>query len=133
MFRRLSACSLLCAWLCASGAMLDIAQVLAWTRMFAGYARTESLSAAARETFDPAKPCEICRALGNARAASGSDSPAAFPAGGDKVVLISERSAPFVALSAKRAWPRVQPVSAPARFGDVPVPPPRGPAPIALS
>jgi hypothetical protein len=133
MFRRLSAVSLLCAWLCASGAMLDVAQMVAWTRMFQGYARTESLAAAARETFDPAKPCEICRAVSKAREASGRHAPAVPAASGEKMVLIFERCAPFVALSAPRTWPGVAPARAPVRAADVPVPPPRGPAPLALS
>jgi hypothetical protein len=125
MFRRLSAVSLLCAWLCASGAMLDITQVFAWTRMLAGYARTESFAAAAKETFDPAKPCAICKAVSKAREASGCQGPAVPSAGGEKLVLILEASAPFVALSAERAWPASPSVSAQALCGDVPVPPPR--------
>jgi poly(3-hydroxybutyrate) depolymerase len=133
MFRRLSAVSLLCAWLCASGAMLDLAQVAAWARMFAGYARTESLASAAKATFDPGRPCEICKAVSMAREASGRHAPAVPSAGGEKMVLIFERSAPFFAPSALRTWPEAAPASAPARSAEVPVPPPRGPAPIALS
>jgi hypothetical protein len=125
MFRRLSSVSLLGAWLCASGAMLDMAQAVAWTRMFAGYARTESLAAAARETFDPAKPCGICKAVSMAREASGRHAPPVPQAGAEKMVLIFERCAPFVALSAKRTWPVAAPVSAQVRSGDVPVPPPK--------
>jgi hypothetical protein len=125
MFRRVSAISLLCAWLCASGAMLDVAQVFAWTRMFAAYARTESLAAAARETFDPGRPCEICRAVSKAREASGQHGPAAPSAGGSKMVLILERPMPFVAMSARRTWPMVPSVRAQGRCSDIPVPPPR--------
>ncbi len=86
MSRRLASISLLTAWLCASGAMLDVAQVVAWTRMFAGYARTESIAAAARETFDPGKPCAMCRAVSKARDAG------------------CDRHAP--AVQASRAWIR---------------------------
>ena len=96
MARRLPALSLLLAWLCASGAMLDVAQVAAWARMFAGYVRTESVAAAARETFDPAKPCQICRAVSKARAAAAPR--AAVPsAGPEKIILIFERSALLLA------------------------------------
>jgi len=133
MFRRLSAASLLCAWLCASGAMLDVAQVAAWARMFGGYARTESLAAAVRETFDPGKPCVICRAVSQAREASERHAPAVPSAGAEKMLLIFERTAPFVALAAPRSWPGVPSARAPARIADVPVPPPRGPVPFALS
>jgi len=125
MFRRVSVVSLLFAWLCASSAMLDLAQVFAWTRMFAGYARTESFAAAARETFDPGKPCEVCRAVGRAREASDRHAPAVPTAGCGKLVLIFERTAPFFGLSARRTWPVAPSVRAQARGTDVPVPPPR--------
>ncbi len=133
MFRRISAAGLLCAWLCASGAMLDVAQVVAWARMFEGYARTQSLALAAKETFDPAKPCGICRAVSKARAATEGRVPAVPSAGAEKMILIFERCAPFVALAAPRSWPRVAPCRAPACVADVPVPPPRGLEPIVLS
>jgi hypothetical protein len=93
--------------------------------MLAGYARTESFAAAAKETFDPAKPCGICRAVCKAREASGRQGQAVPAAGGGKMVLIFERSAPFVALSAPRAWPAPTPARAQARSDDVPVPPPK--------
>ncbi len=125
MARRLPAISLLCAWLCASGAMLDVTQVFAWTRMFTGYAGTESFAAAVRDTFDPGRPCEICRAVSRAREASGDRAPAVPPSGSDRMILICERSDVFVAGSAKRAWPDVPSSRAMARSGDVPVPPPR--------
>jgi hypothetical protein len=133
MSRRLSAISLLCAWLCASGAMLDVAQVFAWTRMFAGYARTESIAAAVKETFDPGKPCAICRVVSHARDAADQRAPAAPSAGSEKIVLIFEGHEGFVAVSAERAWPAAPSARALARGGDVPVPPPRGLAPTALS
>jgi hypothetical protein len=133
MFRRLSAAGLLCAWLCASGAMLDVAQVIAWARMFGAYARTESLTVAAKETFDPAKPCGICLAVGRARAAADGRVPPVASASAEKLVLIFERCAPFVAWAAPQSWPRVAPSRAPACVAEVPVPPPRGPEPIELS
>jgi len=125
MFRRLSAVSLLSAWLCASGAMLDVAQAFAWTRMFAGYARTQSFAAAARETFDPGKPCTICRAVSRAREASGQHGPAVPSAGGQKMLLILEQAGPFFDRPVPGEWP-VEPADrAEARGTDVPVPPPR--------
>jgi hypothetical protein len=125
VLRRLPALSLLCAWLCASGALLDVAQVLAWTHMFAGYARTESIVAAARETFDPAKPCALCCAVGRAREASKQHGPAVPAASSEKMLLICERAVPFVAAPSLRSWPEMTPVWALMRIGDVPVPPPR--------
>jgi hypothetical protein len=123
--RRIPASFLLLAWLCASGAMLDVAQVVAWGRMFAGYARNNSVVSAAQQTFDPSKPCAICRAVSRAREASGPRSPAVASAGSEKRVLILEAATPFVAVAAERDWPRVTSCAADVRCGDVPVPPPR--------
>jgi len=93
--------------------------------MFAGYARTESIAAAARETFDPAKPCALCCAVSKARETSGQHGPALPAAGPERMILILERSAPFVAASDRNCWPEADPTCAVARSGDVPVPPPR--------
>jgi hypothetical protein len=125
MARRLPAISLLIAWLCASGATLDVAQVFAWARMFTGYAKTESVAAAVRDTFDPGRPCAICRAVSRAREAAGQRAPAVPPTGTDKMVLICERSNVFVAGPEKRAWPDSPRSCAVTHSGDVPVPPPR--------
>src|SRR5271170_5027716 len=103
MFRRLPAISLLCAWLCASGAMLDVAQVFAWTRMFTGYARNESVVAAVRDTFDPARPCAICCALCRARQAESQPVPAIPTAASDRMILILDRPGVFVAESTQRS------------------------------
>jgi hypothetical protein len=125
MSRRVASLSLLCAWLCASGAMLDLTQVAAWTRMFAGYARTETVLQAVKETFDSGKPCALCRAVSRAREASHERAPSVSSAGADRIVLIFERAAPFVSRSAADAWPEVASSRAPVRTADVPVPPPR--------
>jgi hypothetical protein len=125
MSRRIASVSLLCAWLCASGAMLDLAQVVAWTRMFTGYARTESLAAAARETFDPGKLCPLCRAVKRARDLASQRGPAVPSAGTEKLVMIIERAAPFVSLSPDRSWPEAPIARAIERGDKVPVPPPR--------
>jgi hypothetical protein len=125
MSRRLPAVSLFVAWLCASGAMLDVAQVFAWARMFTGYARNESVVAAVRDTFDPARPCALCCALSKARQAEGRGVPAAPAMSGDRIILILDRPEVFVAESPERAWPDDALVRPAARTGDVPVPPPR--------
>ena len=105
--------------------MLDMAQAFAWARMFAGYARTESVASAARDTFDPARPCPICRAVRRAREAQGRHSPALAPSVQDKLLLVIESPAPFVAQDSGRDWPEWAPAGAQARIADVPVPPPR--------
>jgi hypothetical protein len=125
MSRRLASISLLAAWLCASGAMLDVAQLAAWTRMFAGYARTESIAAAASETFDPGRPCALCRAVSKARDACDRGRPAVPSAGVEKIVLILDRASPFVSSPVSLEWPKAESACAVARAADVPVPPPR--------
>jgi hypothetical protein len=93
--------------------------------MFTGYARSESVAAAARETFDPAKPCAICRAVSSARSACERHGPAVPSAGAEKMVLIFEKAAPFVAVASPGSWPEIPAVRAPERCTDVPVPPPK--------
>lgn len=105
--------------------MLDVTQVFAWTRMFAGYARTETVAAAVKDTFDPCRPCALCRAVCRAREASSQHAPAVPSAGGERMILIFERPEKFVALRGEQAWPEVRTFSAVNRAGDVPVPPPR--------
>jgi hypothetical protein len=105
--------------------MLDVAQAFAWARMFSGYARTESVLAAARDTFDPARPCAICCAVCRAREAAGRQAPVAPSQVREKIVLILDRPVPFVPASAPRAWPTMPVGRAQVRVADVPVPPPR--------
>jgi hypothetical protein len=105
--------------------MLDLTQVFAWMRMFAGHVRTESIITAAKETFDPNKPCSICRAVSKAREAANQHGPAVPSAGFEKITLILNGSACIVPASAKRSWPEPFPTRAVVRIGDVPVPPPK--------
>jgi hypothetical protein len=105
--------------------MLDVAQAFAWTRMFAGYAKNESVVAAVRDTFDPGRPCALCCALGKARQAAGQHGPALPSAGGDRMILILEGPDVYVAVQAQRAWPDAPFAVTAARARDVPVPPPR--------
>lgn len=105
--------------------MLDVTQVIAWARMFGGYAKTESFSAAARDTFDPERPCAICRALSRARETCGERAPAVPAPSLEKLVLILERVVPFVPDRVAPEWPELPSARALARVAKVPVPPPR--------
>jgi hypothetical protein len=105
MSRRLASISLLCAWFCASWAMLDMAQVVAWARMFAGYTRTESFAAAAGDTFDPERPCAMCRVLSRVRETCDGRAPAVPAPSAEKVVLVVERAEPFIPVRAAQEWP----------------------------
>jgi hypothetical protein len=125
MSRRIAGFSLLAAWLFASGVLLDATQVLAWTRMFAGYAGHESISAAAKDTFDPARPCAICRAVGKAREASKAG-PVAQSKTVKGPVMIFQPIDPLVIGNIELSWPAAPHERAPARCDDVQSPPPRG-------
>jgi hypothetical protein len=121
-------CSLLLlglAWLCANGAALDLVQVVAWTRMFAGYACVLPVGAALRTTFDPSKPCELCRAVAQARDSARREAPVAPVRPGEKRVLACSSPAPIIFPSPRRAWPGTGPERALARVEPVPVRPPR--------
>jgi hypothetical protein len=104
--------------------MLDIAQVTAWTRMFAGYARHESIVAAAKDTFDPAKPCALCRAVGKAREAGRSAPAAPSPAPG-RMDLIFQSLDTFVVSVIRGRWPAAPNECAPARPSETPLHPPK--------
>ncbi len=126
---RLSICGLLFAWLCASGGLLDIAQVFAWTRMYAGYAQSMSVGEALAQTFDPAKPCELCVAVLKVREASGgaAKTPAAAASAEiEKVVLIAQGAAPLVIAPVLEEWPAARDEFSGMRVEPVPLPPPRG-------
>ncbi|MFM9090993.1 MAG: hypothetical protein ACKOUK_04550 [Verrucomicrobiota bacterium] len=79
MNRRLPIIALLLAWVCANGALLDAAQVLAWAKMFRGYAAVMPAGEALAKTFDPANSCRLCVRVAAARRAARSSglSPAA--------------------------------------------------------
>jgi hypothetical protein len=84
--KKFATACLLLAWLCANGAVTDIAQIFAWGRMFAGYARVLSVSEALVETFDANKPCEICLAVKKDRASEGQ--PVNAAASTEKIFLV---------------------------------------------
>ena len=125
---RLSVGGLLFAWLCASGSLLDVAQVFAWARMCAGYAQSVPLREAVKRTFDPSKPCEICSAVMKAREASADSAKAPLAASIEieKIVLIAHRIEPVVLAPSLEAWPVLVHALAGTRCDPVPVPPPRG-------
>jgi hypothetical protein len=121
-------CSILClcfAWICANGAMLDAVQVFAWTRMFAGYACALPVGAALRATFDPARPCELCRAVAQAEASAQREAPVLPVRSGEKLVLACPLLAALIFPAPRESWPHAEPELAPARVEAVPVRPPR--------
>ena len=104
--------------------MLDVVQVVAWSRMFAGYVDSLPVGAAIQRTFDGREPCPLCLAVQKARAADRAPARAPAPVTA-KLVLFCQRaeaSLPPVAL----AW-EIESEFAPAstRRDPVPVRPPR--------
>ncbi len=126
MHRAFPTACLLFAWLCANGAVWDVVQACAWARMFTGYAQTLSVCDALRETFDPAKPCDLCRTVQKAQDAQREQAPvdAAFGTV-EKILLTSDVPAPLVLTPPIREWPAAVAWKICARTERVPVPPPR--------
>jgi hypothetical protein len=123
--RTFSITCLLFGWLCANGAVWNVVQAVAWGRMFATYAQTLSVGAALRETFNPAKPCEICVAVKAARTADCERAPTAPAPQSAKVDLAIELPSVFVFSMPQVSWPQVREPAVLARTDSVPVPPPR--------
>lgn len=125
MKRRLAIASLLFAWLCANGAVLDALQVVAWGKMFAGYTSTMSVSQALRETLDASKPCELCGEIAKVKATTGKARPAAAHEAAAKFVIALETEDAPAFVGERPRW-----APATSRFvatwsESVPVPPPR--------
>ncbi|MFA5057217.1 MAG: hypothetical protein WC485_03820 [Opitutaceae bacterium] len=125
MRRHLSVACLLAAWLCATGALLDVAQVLAWTRMFTGYVHTLPVAQALSRTFDPEQPCALCLAVQKARETGRRQSPPPAVTAGQKVVLISQPAESLAPAATPVAWLGSDQISASSWLPPVPVPPPR--------
>jgi hypothetical protein len=124
--KNLSIASLLLAWLCANGALLDAVQVFAWGKMFAGYTGTMSVTAALRATFDPAKPCELCVTVAAAKDTAQKQLPSQVErAAADKLLLALHSVARPVFVSPPADWPAALASAAPSRTEPVPLPPPR--------
>ena len=123
--RTIAIASLIFAWICANGAVWDAVQVLAWARMFAGYAHTLPVGAALRETFDPGKPCAICLAVAKAKEAEQKQAPRPLERSTAKLVLACETQEKIQIVPLPRAWPAVPDRTGAIRSEPVPVPPPR--------
>ena len=123
--RILCASCLLLAWLCANGAVLDLMQVFAWGRMFAGYAHQMPVKTALAETFDPARPCPLCVAVQQARKAGDEPKSVPAPTLAAKLVLISHSSEAVAPPAIPGCRLESISIDAAERYDPVPVPPPR--------
>jgi hypothetical protein len=124
--RKFAITSLLVAWICANGALLDVMQMVAWGKMFSVYAKSMSLSSALKETFDPAKPCEMCVGVAAAKEDLGQKKlPVTIEPHDQKLVLAFDVPPMFVLVGMPESWPAEPAMAAPSRNELVPVPPPR--------
>ena len=125
MRKKIATLCLLAAWLCATGAVSDVAQVVAWARMFAGYARALPVGEALAETFDASKPCELCVVVKKTRSAEEGQPTAASVATAEKILLICSVPVPVVFSAPAADWPATANWKVCSRTESVPVPPPR--------
>jgi hypothetical protein len=125
--RQISITCLCLAWLFANGAIWDVVQVVAWSRMYSDYSGYLSPLRALEKTFDGSDPCALCVAVHHARETGREQLPrdAALGGGAEKLLLVSE-SVPAVVLTAPDfIWPGVVDQAGRMRTDAVPVPPPR--------
>jgi hypothetical protein len=123
--KNLSLACVLVAWLCANGAVWHVAQAFAWGHMFAGYARTMSVTDALRETFDPAQPCDLCVSVQKARSAGESSPLERIAPATARLDLVCDTPSRFVFTPPRIDWPSAAVIAGPSRTEPVPVPPPR--------
>ena len=123
--RKLAIVSLAFAWLCANGVLWDAMQIFAWGKMLAGYTETMSLGAALRETFDPAKPCEMCVGIAKAKDATHKQAPAPESSAAAKFHLAMHPVEAPVFATPRTAWPVSRTMILLERTDPVPLPPPR--------
>lgn len=67
MVRRFQLCTVLFAWLLATGSHWDLVQTFAWGRMIGNYVRTMPLGDAIRLTFTPDNLCSVCELVQDAK------------------------------------------------------------------
>ena len=126
MTRRLQLCSVLLAWLLATGSHWEVVQTFAWGRMIAGYVRTMPLVDAIRLTFTADNLCPVCEIVKEAKQQQDGTTPA--PGGkldGKLLLVFPPESRLWIEAGAAERWVwRDDPL--PVRERPVPpLPPPR--------
>jgi hypothetical protein len=76
--QRLQIFSCVLAWFIATGCQWDLAQIVAWGRMFAGYSQEMPLTAAAEKTFS-GEMCALCKAVQKAKQEQDASAPKSAP------------------------------------------------------
>jgi hypothetical protein len=126
MQRRLTITCLCFAWICAQGVIWDAVQIVAWGRMFADSVRVSPVVDALRDTFDPAKPCALCRAVSKAKGSEEKNSTESrIESSKGKITFALETQNIWVSAPLVTVWPETQSPLLSSRTELVPVPPPR--------
>jgi hypothetical protein len=125
--QRLKVLSCLAAWLIATGCQWDLAQIVAWGHMFAGYTQEMTLTAAARKTFS-GEMCPLCKAVQKGKQEQEQSAPKSTAAGKVKLLDAAPLAAVMQVISPPR--PAIRLVPAPQTFAGrdrvaPPLPPPR--------
>lgn len=124
--RKFSIAALVLAWLCANGAVWNVVQVVAWTKMICDYSQVMPANRALQLTFDGSAPCKLCHLAQDGReAASKLPVSAALGGGDEKILLIAECAPAPVLVAPDFSWPGAVDVAGLTRIESVPVPPPR--------
>ncbi len=123
--KKFASLALLLAWVCANGAIWDAAQLLVWGKMFSDNARVMPVAAAFQATFDPAKACELCAGVAEAKETARQQLPQSVERSAEKLLLALHTPAPILLNPVPETWPAALASAAPVRTESVPVPPPR--------
>lgn len=125
MFRRLQICTVLLAWLLATGSHWDLVQTFGWGRMISQYSRSMSLTEAVRLTFSPNNLCSVCELVRDAKKTEAPATPAADTLA-TKILLVFQPAEPiFLRLPTKARWSLSDLFPPAASRATPPVPPPR--------
>jgi hypothetical protein len=125
VFKRVASLFLLMGWLFASGAMLDVTQVVAWSRMFSANMKTDTVIEAVENTFHTGKMCSLCKAVAKAREATKREAAQSNTLEVQKLILIVEDAQTFKSVREVASWSFIDHVTHYSHSEEIPVPPPR--------
>jgi hypothetical protein len=126
MRQRLQLCTLLLAWLMATGSQWDVVQVFAWGHMFASYSRIMPLESALRLTFKPDNLCDVCKMVKTAKQQQEQSPTATVKSFGKILLVFAPAPTVVVASMPMERWPVESKSMRSADRGAPPIPPPRG-------
>lgn len=125
MIRRLQLCSVLFAWLLATGSHWDLVQTFAWGRMFGGYVQTMPLTEAIRLTFAPDNLCPMCEMVKEAKQQKGDTALPSLKLDGKILLVFLPASQPEVVATTAEPWVLQDEALPVTERAAPPLPPPR--------